>query len=95
MKTLLPFLLIFLFSCNQSNHSKSNAPIASTCEARGCSESDYCGDCKNYSDCKHCAKEGGTCGVCAPPKSAEKTKTAKRRENKLTIFFVLKKSLFL
>lgn len=55
--------------------------MASSCESRGCSGSEYCGACRNCSGCKHCAKEGGTCGVCAPGSvPAAKIKKVKSRK---------------
>jgi hypothetical protein len=32
--------------------------------AASCTGSDPCYACKNCTYCKHCAKEGGTCGIC-------------------------------
>ena len=72
MKTFLSIFILLLTSCNQTNENKVEQNIASTCEARGCSGSDYCSACKNCTGCKHCAKQGGSCGVCKKPSKKKK-----------------------
>lgn len=67
MKIFSYSFLFLLFTWTASSQTVSKKLIASTCERRGCSGSEYCSACKNCSGCKHCAKEEGTCGVCAPP----------------------------
>jgi hypothetical protein len=76
MKLFLYSYLFLLFTWTASGQTSSKKLIASTCEGRGCSGSEYCTACKNCSGCKHCAKEGGTCGVCAP---APKKKTISKK----------------
>ncbi|WP_369765292.1 hypothetical protein [Flavobacterium sp. WC2429] len=85
MKLFLYTSLFLLFSWTASSQTSTKKLIASSCEARGCSGSEYCSACKNCSGCKHCAKEGGTCGVCAPApkkktnsKKGKSTKSSKR-----------------
>lgn len=85
MKIFLYSFLFLLFTCGASGQTVSKKLIASTCESRGCSGSEYCSACKNCSGCKHCAKEGGSCGVCAPTpkkkttsKKVKSTKSSKR-----------------
>lgn len=81
MKIFLYSFLFFLFTWTVSSQTTSEKLIASTCESRGCSGSEYCAACKNCSGCKHCAKEGGTCGVCAPtPKKETVSKNIKSRK---------------
>jgi len=84
MKRILFFMLL-LCSTMAVAQTKSGKLIASSCESRGCTGSDYCGACKNCSGCKHCAKDGGTCGVCSAPveKKAVTTKKAKKKSKKL------------
>ena len=82
MKIFLYISLFLLFSWTASSQTTSEKLIASTCESRGCSGSEYCSACKNCSGCKHCAKEGGTCGICAPtPKKKTISTKAKSSKN--------------
>lgn len=87
MKLFLYSFLFFLFTLTASSQTSSKKLIASTCESRGCSGSEYCAACKNCSGCKHCAKEGGTCGVCAPtPKKKTISKKVKNSKGSKRIW---------
>jgi len=63
-----------------SGQNKSNRLIASNCDLRGCSGSDYCSACKNCSGCAHC-NSGGSCGVCKSSSSNNHYSTPKRKKN--------------
>lgn len=79
MKKIIPLFILFLLISSTSAQTKKI--IASTCEGRGCSGSEYCSACKNCSGCKHCAKDGGTCGVCTSV-SKKKTVSTKTKSAK-------------
>ncbi|MFV8328331.1 hypothetical protein [Flavobacterium sp. ZS1P14] len=84
MKKLLHTTLFLLFTYGASSQTTFKKLIASTCESRGCTGSEYCSACKNCSGCKHCNQNGGTCGVCAPT-TKNKTISKKIKSNKNSI----------
>lgn len=65
MKTQIITLLICMSSLTILGQEKQVKLLASNCELRGCSGSDYCTACKNCSGCAHC-NSVGSCGVCSP-----------------------------
>jgi len=79
MKTVLYTFLLLTSICYVIYQTTSKELISSTHSGRGCSGSEYCSACKNCSGCKYCAKNGGTCGVCAP---TNKKKTISKKPKK-------------
>lgn len=80
MKTLIITLLICLASSTMLGQEKPSKLLASNCELRGCTGSDYCTACKNCSGCAHC-NSGGSCGVCSAPVK-KKTVISKKKKVK-------------
>lgn len=66
MKVFIMILMFCLSSLTMVGQEKPSKLLASNCELRGCTGSDYCTACKNCSGCAHC-NSGGSCGVCRPP----------------------------
>lgn len=73
----LSLLFILLLTINTISSQPEKTILTVT--GRGCSGSESYSACKNCSGCKHCAKEGGSCGVCRP---ATKKKITSKKTTK-------------
>lgn len=84
MKAFLTTLLFCLPSLMMIGQEKQNRLIASNCELRGCTGSEYCSACKNCSGCSHC-NGGGSCGVCKSSYSNSYISTPKRKKKSIIV----------
>ncbi|MBV7268033.1 SH3 domain-containing protein [Winogradskyella luteola] len=84
MKVYFFALLLIIGYSNCYSQSNKTELIASCCEeGRGCKGSAYSTACKNCTGCKHCAKNGGTCGVCSSSNTKKRSSYKSSTNTKL------------